>query len=182
MRYIRYEQYDLFLTNELLESIPDKAKRAVPRALKRAALSGRKVARQGILDTYNIKRKDIDAFTKTYAYSSQAGFSMRSTQFSKERFKVRPTDRSTTGRNHKLVKIEIRKGMGMTPYYWVFKHQGHIFERRGDERLPLDFHRGPSLKGMVSGAEVEDDVMEEMRETFNKRIGHEIDWALDGRK
>lgn len=182
MRRIHYESYNLELARSLLDSIPDKAKRAVPRALKRAALSGRKVARQVILDTYNIKRKDIDAFTKTYAYSSQAGFSMRSTKFSMERFKVRPTDRSTTGRNHKLVKIEIRKGMGMTPYYWVFKHQGHIFERRGDARLPLDFLRGPSLKGMVSGSGVADEVMEVMEKTFNERIGHEIDWALNGRK
>ena len=182
MRKIHYERYNLELARELLDSIPDKAKRAVPRALKRAMMRGRTVARQGILDEYTIKRKDIDAFTRIYAYNDYAGFEMRSTMFSMERFKVRPTDRSTTGRNHKLVKIEIRKGMGMTPYYWVFKHRGHIFERRGDERYPLDFLRGPSLKGMVSGSGVADDVMEVMEKTFNERIGHEIDWALNGRK
>lgn len=177
---MRYKQYDLFLTNALLESIPDKAKRAVPRALKRAALSGRKVTRQGILDTYTIKRKDIDAFTKTYAYSSQAGFSMRSTLFSKERFKVRPTDRNTTGRNHKLVKVQIRKDRPMEPFYFAFKHKGHIFQRYGDERLPLYFHRAPSLKGMVSAAVGEDEVLEEMQETFKKGSGMKSTGRLTG--
>lgn len=182
MRRIHYERYNLKLARELLDSMPDKAKRAVPRALKRAMMRGRTVARQGVLDTYTIKRKDIDAFTRTYAYNDYAGFDMRSTMFSMERFKVRPTDRSTTGRNHKPVKAQIRKDRPIKTLSWTFKHNGHLFERRGDERYPLDFRRGPSLKGMVSGAEVADDVMEVMEKTFNERLEHEIDWALNGRK
>lgn len=181
-RTITYEKYSLEMARDLLDSIPDQAQRAVPRALKRAMIRGRYVAKSGVLDTYTIKSRDVDEFTKTFAYRDEAGFYMRSFQFSKERFKVRPTDPSTTGRNHKLVRVQIRKDGPMQKYEFAFKHQGHIFERVWVERLPLLFHRGPSLKGMVSGAKVADDVMEEMEKTFNERLEHEIDWALNGRK
>lgn len=181
-RKIKYEKYSLEMARDLLDSIPDQAQRAVPRALKRAMIRGRYVAKAGVLDTYTIKSRDVDEFTKTFAYREEAGFYMRSFEFSKERFKVRPTDPSTTGRNHKLVRVQIRKDSSMTTFSRVFKHNGHLFERVYDERLPLYFHRGPSLKGMVSGAEVADDVMEEMEKTFNERLEHEIDWALNGRK
>ena len=171
----RAEQY--------LAGVPGGAQKAVMRAMNRAIQGGATTAGREIAKAYTVK---VGQVRKTISIQRATKDNMTAIMTSKGRylsqasFQHRPQG-DTTGNKRKPVKVAIKKGQ-MRNVERAFVWKGHIFQRVGAGRTPLDFLYGPSIPIMLSNDDVKNAVGDRISEDFEKRLEHETQRLLEGEK
>ena len=176
---------------ERLEKIAGKRmviRKAIELAAKRAADTGVTMTKRGIAADTTLKSSEIGKRVKAYKYGSPLGMSIG--------MKISDTARPLSEFSFSPKKpkkgvpptVEVYKGTKTTFDKGAFiadvsagegTHTG-IFERVGDERLPITTLYGPSVTGIFKANEnVHTVVWNAMFETFEKRVEHELERLLD---
>jgi len=170
---------------KLLAGIPDGIYKAVGGAVKRAAQRGLTVGMRIVSEEYAIGQNELKASTKHINTVIRDGKSSVQVTFG-YRGSVIPLIRfDTTVSRDGLVSARVLRSNAKTVLDHAFAAQmsGHrgIFEREGARRLPVKELFGPSaVQAFYAHEEAVDKMDEAIRETFDKRIEHEISRVLNG--
>lgn len=166
--------------NTVLFSFPGKAMVAVNRAAKRAGAAGKTEAKRYATRVYNIKPRQFDKNTTTTVkvmgggggatkvIIRYAGAMLDLLEFSPE---ITDSD-GVTYEAKKGDQVHLRHAFDIQAY------GGHVYERVGRPRFPVQRKLGPSTPHMVKDSEVADPLGKKIMEVFNDRLSHEIERIL----
>lgn len=171
---------------KLLAGIPHAADKAIGSAIKRAAQTGEAYAARAVRDEYIISAGDFKAYTKSkrHIYTS-FGSSSVDIEFKGKHIPLLHFDTrvNSSGR----VTTRVKRTSSRVTLDHVFSqtvgNHGHtgIFERKTSKRLPIEEKLGPSTPQMMdSNDEVSQAIGDKVRETFDKRLEHEVIAILNG--
>ena len=169
---------------KLLAGFPHGADKAIGSAIKRAAQTGETMAARGVREHYIVNAGTFKEYTKSKRHiTASAGqtnvdIEFRGYHIPLSKFETR-VDRS--GR----VSVRVKRSSSRTVLNSVFEgrmggHRG-LYERVTSARLPVEEKFGPSTPQMMdSDDDLEQEVADKIRETFEKRLEHEISAILNG--
>lgn len=170
---------------KLLAGFPHAADKAIGSAIKRAATSGEAYAARAVGKHYFVKAGDFKHYTESKRKIHTSGgetvvdIEFRGRHIPLLKFK---TSVSSNG----LVRAQVKRSSNSDILSHVFKqrvgnqHTG-VFERVSKERLPIEEKFGPSTPQMMSANDdVSQEIGDKVRETFDKRIEHEIMAVMNG--
>lgn len=145
-------------------------------AMGRAMSHAKTVLGKEIRSEYSIKarraRSAITAKRVKTSGSTQAEILVRGGNLLASEFSLRPkTD--TTGGRRKAVRLGIRKG-GVQRVDRGFVSRGVLLRRKGFSSYPIEPVFGPSVPGMAANEHVVDAVQSDFKETYERRLEHEI--------
>ena len=169
-----------------LAGIKNGASKAIGSALKRATSSGAMLAQKEIRQSYVLSAATFKAYTKARRhYVTDAAGTTVSIEFAGihiplAKFGARV---SRDGRVSARVKRENAQKTLEHAFSRTVGKYGHvgIFERVGEERMPIRELYGPSVPKMLSyNEELSQEVGDRIREKFDQRIDHEILALLNG--
>lgn len=170
---------------KLLAGFPHAADKAIGSAIKRAATSGEAYAARVVGKHYYVKAGDFKHYTKSKRKIYTSGgetvvdIEFRGRHIPLLKFKT------SVGSNG-LVRAQVKRSSNSDILSHVFRQQvgnQHIglFERVGEKRLPIEEKFGPSTPQMMSANDdVSQEIGDKVRETFDKRIEHEIMAVMNG--
>lgn len=171
----------------ILSSVPQGAEQALKSAIQRANSTVRSETLKGITSVYAISRQEVRAEStiKIETQTENGGVigivSFAGYKLPMYRFNVTPTMPGTRA----TVQAALMRGEARTPFAEAFvarmrnTHVG-IFERKEDERLPIEEKMGLAVAQMAGNTVVLEQVEEKAQEVINKRIEHEITRILNG--
>jgi len=164
-----------------LAGICESVKKAFGSAAKRTAKSSINLASKDVRKEYLIKDSDFKKYTRSSFHVDDSGASIVfrgwhipliafEAKFGKDGRVMARVKRSSTkaALDHAFVRSVARGHTG-------------VFERVGDERLPIREFLGPSVPQMMSYNEnLQEAIAEHTKETFEKRFDHEVTRLLNG--
>lgn len=161
--------------NKILANVPGGVQQAITSASKRAGDKAKSKAGTFIAERYTLSKGSFMAKTKT-RLTIHDGFTLDFTGgvISLRRFKVK--DMFPNGVFAHVKKAE---GGGTLPHAFTGPN-GHIFERTGLSRLPIEKKTGPSGPSMMKNEGIVEDMSKLIEEEFEKRIEVEINRILSG--
>lgn len=170
--------------NLLLSDVPDGAERAFTSAMGRALTRASTVASQEVRNTYAIKKKAIDEFTKTDIKkptpSDVCGVvRFAGTQIPLYKYSLTRPKEPTPG-------MKVRAGQKTATTFenaFIAKMKsGHlgIFERSNRGNLPIKEIMGSSMASMVGNENIMEKVQEETSKMLDQRIEQEVHRLLNG--
>ena len=171
---------------KLLAGIPHAADKAIGSAIKRAAKSGEAYAARAVRDEYIISAGDFKAYTKSKRriYSTFGSTSV-DIEFKGRHIPLLHFD--TKINNKGQVVTRVKRTSSRVALDHVFSQtvgtHGHtgVFERKTSKRLPIEEKLGPSTPQMMdSNDDVSQAIGDKVRETFDKRMEHEVIAILNG--
>lgn len=170
---------------KLLAGIPGGVKKAVGSALKRASSSGEAYAARAVRKEYLVKASDYKEYTTSkirHIVTDASGATEISIQFHGYHIPLIRFDTSF-GKDGKIA-VRVKRGSAkqtLENAFIVKKDRLGIYERIGDDRFPIRQFWGPATTQMMdSNDDVSEDIANHIRETFDKRIEHEITRVLNG--
>lgn len=157
------------------------------RTLHRVGRGGKTLTGRAIRVVYTLKAKTVNERLRVNKSSISAleifieptakGYHALSLQH----FKGRPK-KPTVRRPRQGVFAQVRKdGGGYLPDAFVAAMSGDsvgVYEREGDERLPIKKKYGPSVAGMMRDVGARREVVPELERRLVERLRHESDWVL----
>ena len=187
MNYIRFDEIgenSLERINKLLHNIPGGTYKVVSSALRRAGDTAKTRAGQFAAAEYTINKGDFMRKTnvKTHVKSEIGGLLSMSISFSGT---VLPllTFNTSYSRDGRL-QTQVKRNGGTSTLQNVFTARVFgpiaVFERIGSTRFPIEQKYGPSTGHMMRNEEVIEKMDEAIRDTYEKRIEHEILRVLNG--
>lgn len=170
---------------KLLAGIPDGVYRAVGSAIKRSAQHGLTVGMRIVSEEYAIgqgdlkeRTRNINTIEKTGPGSYEVTFGYRGNVIPLVRFDTSITKEGLV--SARVLRTNVRTAMDNAFIATVNSHTG-VFEREGPSRLPIKELFGPSAVQAFYAREATVDKMdEEIRNTYEGRIEHEITRVLNG--
>lgn len=166
--------------NTILFSFPGKAMIAVNRAAKRAGRAGITEAKRYASSVYNIKKSQFDQNTQTTikVYGGGSGATKVIIKYGGKMLDLlefSPEISRTDG-----VKYEAKRGneVHLKHAFDIQTYGGHVYERVGRSRFPVQKKLGPSTPHMLKDEEVADPLGKRIMEVFNKRLEQEIKYIL----
>ncbi|MBR2131400.1 MAG: hypothetical protein IJ955_02485 [Oscillospiraceae bacterium] len=172
----------------LLSGIEGGVYKAVGSALARAASAGKTVAKRQVTKEYNISQSDFLKYTSRninhFNSGRAAGGHIYAVVFGFRGYVIPLTKFDTRiNSNGQIVTRVKRSSMEEVlnkAFFAQTRHRG-VYERIGDERLPIRELFGPATPQMMySNEAVMDEVEHTVAETYEKRIDHEILRILNG--
>ena len=170
---------------KLLAGIPGGVGKAVGSALKRAASSGEAYAARALRKEYVVKASDYKEYTtsKRHIDTDASGATEVSLEFHGYHIPLIRFD-ATFGKDGRIT-ARVRKDSAKQTLENAFAaklgDRTGIYERIGDKRFPIRQFWGPSTTQMMdSNDDVAEDIATHIRDTFDKRIEHEITRVLNG--
>ncbi len=170
---------------KLLAGIPGGVGKAVGAALKRAAASGEAYAARAIRKEYVVKASDYKEYTKSkrHIVTDASGATEVSIEFYGYHIPLIRFDTSF-GKDGRIA-VRVRKDSAKKTLENAFAaklgDRTGIYERVGDKRFPIRQFWGPSTTQMMdSNDDVSEDIATHIKNTFDKRIEHEITRVLNG--
>lgn len=160
-----------------------KAPNAISNALNRATTNMNTNIKKEIRKEYHIKAGDINAtLSKTRASKGSLSASVKSKGhlIGLDKFKVSP--KSINPKRKSLVTIAVKKSGGkkVKGAFMADVNGAKLFMRLNKSRLPIRRLFGPSIPQMLgSNEEVRDYIEAEGKETYDRRLDHEISRILD---
>ena len=160
--------------NKILAGVPGGAQQAIAAAAKRAGEQARTKAGRFVAQKYTLSVGSFMAKTKQRLTVSD-GFTLdfSGTVIGLNRYVAK--DRRPNG-----VFVQVKRGGGGTLRHAFFGPNGHVFERYGTPRLPIEKKMGPSGGGIMKNDEIVELMEKTTMETFEKRIEVEINRILAG--
>ena len=179
---------DIHITNnsglaaEFLDSFGRRAETGIRRALRRSLNAMRTDAYKEARQEYNIRVADVRKAFSSRIWGNppigQATFSGRKIPLI--RFSPRPagvTRRRPPGGVSVMVKAQRKAISGSFVARMRSGHLG-VFQRHGDDRLPIEEKFGPALAQMLDNPEVNERIRERAAERFDKNLQHEFEYAI----
>lgn len=165
-----------------LGDMEKKAPQVVSSALNRALNNVVTNINREVRSRYNLKARDVkETLSKTRATRAdlEAIVKSRGTLIPLDKFKVSP--KKPAPKRKSPIKVAVKKG-SLKPIKGAFVadiNGPKVFRRQTEERLPIDRLFGPSVPQMLGNEEIRNRVNEEGRETFYRRLDHEVNRILD---
>ena len=170
---------------KLLAGIPKGAQKAVSSALKRAGTAGLAYAARAVREEYLIRAGDFKRYTKTKrVYNVSGGSTTVDLVFTGVHIPLIRFDARIAADGR--VSARVKHGSARTAFDRAFRAtvgDGHtgIFERETDARTPMRELFGPSVPQMLdANDDLQQDLGDKIRETFEQRIDHEILAVMNG--
>ena len=169
----------------LLAGISGGAYKAVGSALKRAADSGKTVAKRAVTKEYTISQSEFLARTRSINHFLRESTGGISVVFG-FRGNVIPLMKFSTRVNGSgQVVTQVKRSGSAATLDRAFSAQmgGHrgVYERIGPSRFPVEERYGPATPQMMySNDEIIDEISAKVSETFDKRIDQDILALLNG--
>lgn len=170
---------------KMLAHIPKGTERAFSNAINRALTHTKSQAFKEARKVYAVNLKDLNSATATRVQKASTGNTVGYVLFSGVKIPLFKFNLSVgSEKKSKHIKAGLMKG-SWTAFEHAFIAQmnsGHIgiFEREGDERLPISEIMGLSGAQMIQNVEVTDRLSEDAQKKFEQRVEHEIDRILNG--
>ena len=162
--------------NTVLFSFPGKAMVAVNRAAKRAGAAGKTEAKRYATRVYNIKAGQFTKNTTTTVKVMGGGGGatkviIRYAGAMLDLLEFKPEISNSDG-----VRYEAKRGneVHLRHAFDIQSYGGHVYERVGKPRFPVQRKFGPSTPHMLRDPEVADPLGARIMEVFNQRLSHEI--------
>lgn len=172
--------------SKILAGIPHAFDKAVGSAIKRAAKSGEAFAARAVRDEYFVSAADFKQYTKSKRHISTTsegttvdiefkGYHIPLLHFDT---KVDSSGRVVTRVKRQSSRIVLDHVFSQT--VGTHGHTG-VFERKTSKRLPIEEKLGPSTPQMMdANDDVSQAIGDKVRETFDKRLEHEMNAILNG--
>ncbi|HJF34178.1 MAG TPA: phage tail protein [Sporosarcina psychrophila] len=159
-----------------------KAPNAISNALNRAMNNVNTNIKKEIRKEYHIKVGDINAtLTKMRASKGSLSAAVKSKGhlIGLDKFKISP--KTINPKRKSLVSIAVKKSGGkkVKGAFVADANGAKMFMRLNKDRLPIRRLFGPSVPQMLGNQEIRDYVEAEGKETFERRLDHEINRLLD---
>ena len=178
-----------------LGKMKSKAPSVVSRAINRAVTNAKKNMAKETSGKYYISSGDVRNTIKTTKASTsslKAAVISSGTGIALSKFKVNPgtvvkqKGRKISARMPKAYRAGVERAGGAKPLdgdpkaFIAIMKSGHkgVFEREGDESLPIKQLYGPSVPQMIKNEEIMKKINDEANETLQKRIEAEINNIL----
>ena len=169
----------------LLAGISGGAYKAVGSALKRAADSGKTVAKRTVTKEYTISQSEFLARTRNINHFVRESSGEITVSFGYAGCVIPLTKFNTRVNGNGQVVTQVKRSSAAEVLEHSFQarmgeHRG-IYERIGLNRFPVEERYGPATSQMIySNDEVIDEISARVSETFDKRIDQEILALLNG--
>lgn len=170
---------------KLLAGIPGGAYKAVGSALKRAASTGKTVAKRSVTGEYFITQSQFLSCTRNINHFERETSGELSVAFGFAGYVIPLLKFNTRVEKNGLITTQVKRSSSPESLRNAFTATmgGHfgVYERIGKERFPIKQLFGPSTPQMMySNEKVLDEMDKKMSETVEKRIEHEITRILNG--
>ena len=170
---------------KLLAGIDGGVNKAINSAMKRAVKTGETYASKVIRKEYTIGAADFTKYTRSKSAVAVEGNTTAAViQYKGFHIPLLRFDHSI-GKDGRMT-VRVKKTSPRTVLKHAFAAEmksGHLglFERETDDRLPIRQFFGPSTPQMMdANEEVSKEIGENVRETFDKRLDHEVTRILNG--
>lgn len=161
--------------NKILANVPGGVSKAIASASKRAGDKGRSMAGTYAAQRYTLSKGSFMGKTRT-RLTVHDGFTLSFTGGVIGLNRYIAKDKKPHG---VYVRVKRSSGGGTLPHAF-FGPNGHVFERLGPPRLPIEKKAGPSGAQIMQNEEVIDLMDKTITEEFEKRMEHEINRILSG--
>lgn len=161
--------------NKILAQVPGGVEKAIRAASKRAGEKGRSMAGTFISQKYTLSKGSFLAKTRQ-RLTVHDGFTLSFTGGVIGLNRYIAKDRKPNG---VYAHVKRSSGGGMLPHAFMGPN-GHVFERLGPPRLPIEKKTGPSGASLMKNEEVIELMDKTITEEFEKRMEHEINRILSG--
>lgn len=169
---------------KLLAGIPGGAKKAMSSALKRASTSGEAFAAKAIRGEYYVSASDFKEYTKstrhinTTAHGTEISIKYHGTHIPLVRFDTHFDKNGTVTTRVKRSSARITLDNAFSAKLGSVVG---IYERKGESRFPIRQFYGPATPQMMDeNDDVSEAIANHIRDTFDKRIEHEMLRVLNG--
>ncbi len=164
-----------------LGQFSNKAPNAISSALNRAVTNVTSNVSKEVRKQYHIKAGDVKSTLNTRKASTsklQAEVRSKGELIPLDRFKVSP--RTVQPKRKKQLKIAVKKdGFKKILGAFIADLSGvKVFKRQGKDRLPINRLFGPSVPQMLRNEGIVENINEEAKNTFERRLDHEINRIL----
>lgn len=168
--------------NALLAGIPNGVRNATYNALTRAGDAAKTKAGQYAAAEYTITKSKFMSHVKTKLHFHYSMGSEMSAEVEFVGTVIPLIEFKTRYAKNGGITTSVKRGGGGTLSHAFFARSDglHIFERVGTSRLPIEKKYGPSTAHMMQNDKVIRRMDETIRETFAKRMDHEIVRILNG--
>jgi hypothetical protein len=178
-------EYKLDRVAKLLAGIPDGVYRAVGSALKRAAAHGQTVGAKIVSEEYAIGQNELKKHVKGINRVVKDGKNSYEVTFGYRGYVIPLLKFDTTIDRNGVVSARVLRQGAKEVLDHAFKaHMGThvgIYERLGPDRFPVRELYGPAAtQAFYAREETLDKMDEAIRDTYDKRIDHEIYRILNG--
>lgn len=169
----------------LLAGISGGAYKAVGSAIKRAADSGKTVAKRSVTKEYTISQSEFLARTRSINHFVRESSGEITISFGYAGCVIPLTKFNTRVNSSGQVVTQVKRSSAAEVLEHSFQarmgeHRG-IYERIGSSRFPVKELYGPATPQMMySNDEVVEEIGEKVIDTYEKRIDHEILALLNG--
>lgn len=169
----------------LLAGISGGAYKAVGSALKRAADSGKTVAKRTVTKEYTISQSEFLARTRNINHFVRESSGEITVSFGYAGCVIPLTKFNTRVNGNGQVVTQVKRSSAAEVLEHSFQarmgeHRG-MYERIGLNRFPVEERYGPATSQMIySNDEVIDEISARVSETFDKRIDQDILALLNG--
>lgn len=164
-----------------LGAFSNRAPNAISNAINRAVTNVNSNIKKEVRKEYIVRAGDIQATLKVER-ASRASLSgkVKSTgnPISLEKFKISP--KTPNPKRKAPIKAAVKKGSLKTVLgaFVADINGAKVFERKSSERLPIKKLFGPSVPQMINNEGIRMQIEQEGHQTFNNRLGHEINRIL----
>ena len=169
----------------LLAGISGGAYKAVGSALKRAADSGKTVAKRAVTKEYTISQSEFLARTRNINHFVRKSSGEITISFGYAGCVIPLTKFNTRINGNGQVVTQVKRSSAAEVLEHSFQarmgeHRG-IYERIGPSRFPVEERYGPATPQMMySNDEIIDEISAKVSETFDKRVDQDILALLNG--
>ncbi len=186
MSVIRFDsigQNSIDRVNKLLAGVQGGAYKASSNALRRAGESAKTQAGRFVAAEYTITKGEFmrNVNMKTHI-SGSGGVASMAISFGGHVLPLLSFDTSFSRDGAIHTKVKRNGGAASLQHAFAAKVFGPvgIFERVGADRFPVEQKYGPSTGHMMQNEDVVQKMEDTIRETYDKRIEHEITRILNG--
>lgn len=187
MSYVRIDQVgsnSLDRVNKILAGIPRGAIKANYAALKRAGETAKTKAGQFAAAEYTISKGTFMGNVKQKSHISGGAGGVVSMNISYAGSVLPLLEFNTKYSRGGRLQTQVKRNGGAATLQHAFAESVFgpiaVFERLGTSRFPVEQKFGPSTGHMMQNDQVIDQMEETIRETYEKRIEHEISRLLNG--
>lgn len=171
---------------KILAGIPKASSKALNSAILRTATSGTAYAAKVLCRDYHIKAHTFKFYTESKRHvNTSGGHTSVDIEFRGRHIPLKSFD-TKVGSDGRVV-TRVKRSSAQTVLEHAFRvevgQHGHagIFERVGPDRLPIEEKFGPSTPQMMAyNKDIAREIGEHVKETFDKRIEHEMLAILNG--
>ncbi|MCF8017836.1 MAG: hypothetical protein K9L62_00425 [Vallitaleaceae bacterium] len=170
--------------NKILAGIPGGIWKATYAALKRAGDTAKTRAGQFAAAEYTINKSDFmkKVHQKSHITSEAGGVVSMSVSYAGNVIPL--LSFNTKYSRNGLLQTQVKRSGASTVLEHAFAAKVFgpigVFERLGERRFPVEQKYGPSTAHMMSNENVVEKMDDTVRETFERRLEHEITRVLNG--